>query len=318
MFLVQKNSLHRFPFFPSSPPKSPPASLARPFEDALAARLLSLLPLPDSSPSLALSWLARAVRLLALALSDAAALIPDATSSSSSDRDAVAAYLDSGVALLDACNAASAEVDRLLRRRLHLRFALHLLSSSDEGRNPEKMRRARDSLAEWRSSSPRPTGDLARSLAPAHPPRGKLSAVRRAIYAVEAVSFLLSGALASALGGGDVAALVPADLPWANEYRKVAAAVSHKLARDCRPAELEAVESAVKKMTDVMDGIQSNGDGGNSESLRKAVEATEKATGELTEALDALSGAVNEVFRSALALRNTALHGFRAGPAGCK
>lgn len=316
MFLVQKNSLHRFPFLPSSPPKSPPASLARPFEDALAARLLSLLPLPDSSPSLALSWLARAVRLLALTLSDAAALLPDATSSS--DRDAVAAYLDSGVALLDACNAASAEVDRLLRRRLHLRFALHLLSSSDEGRNPEKLSRARGSLAEWRSSSPRPTGDLARSLAPAQPSRGKLSAVRRAIYAVEAVSFLLSGVLASALGGGDVAALVPADLPWANEYRKVAAAVSHKLAGDRAPAELKAVESAVKKMTDVMDGIRSNGGGDDAESLRKAVEATEKATGELTESLDALSGAVNELFRSALALRNTALHGFRAGPAGCK
>ncbi|URD72998.1 hypothetical protein MUK42_36327 [Musa troglodytarum] len=316
MFLVQKNSPHRFPFLPSSPPKSPPASLARPFEDALAARLLSLLPLPDSSPSLALSWLARAVRLLALTLSDAAALLPDATSSS--DRHAVAAYLDSGVALLDACNAASAEADRLLRRRLHLCFALHLLSSSDEGRNPEKLRRARDSLAEWRSSSPRPTGGLARSLAPAQPPRGKLSAVRRAIYAVEAVSFLLSGALASALGGGDVPALVPADLPWANEYRKVAAAVSHKLAGDCSPAELEAVESAVKKMTDVMDGIQSNGDGDNGESFRKAVGAAEKATGELTEALDAVSGAVNELFRSALALRNTALHGFRAGPPGCK
>ena len=43
---------------------------------------------------------------------------------------AVAAHLDAGVALLDACDAIAVRLDRLHRRRLLARLALHLLSSS--------------------------------------------------------------------------------------------------------------------------------------------------------------------------------------------
>ncbi|WOL13383.1 protein BPS1, chloroplastic-like [Canna indica] len=319
MLFVHKDS-HRFPFFPSSSPKSPPASLARRFEDALTARLAELLPLLESSPSLAFSWLASAVHLLALTLSDAADLL---SGISASDRDTVAAYLDSGVALLDACNAASAEVDRILRRRLHLRFSLHLLSSSDDGRDTEKLKRALDSVAEWRASPCRAIKssavDLVRSLSPAALPRGKISAACRTIYAVKAVSFLVTGAVVAVLGGGGLAVpSVPRDLPWAEEYQKVATAVSRKRAGDGLVPEHKAAEAAVKFLTDVVDEIQANGDGQKAVSLWKAVDITEKATDKLTEGLDALSSAVNEVFHSALRLRCTALQGFRVGSQRCK
>lgn len=321
MFLVQMISPHGFSFLPSSPPKTQPASLAHPFEAAFVARLASLLPLPESSGSVALSWLAQAVRLLAVIFSDAAVLLTGALSSS--DRDALAAYLDSGVALLDACNAASAEIDRLLRRRLHLRFALHLLASSNGGRNPEKLRRARDSVAEWWGSPRRDikpfTGDLVRPLAPVVPPHGKLSYVRRTTYAVEAASGLIAGAVVAVLGRGRLAVdRVPADFTWADEYHKVAAAVAHKLPCDVSVAEMEAVKAAVRKLAEIMDVIGPNGDEEKAERLQEAARETEKAANELTEGLDAFTNAVNELFHSALDLRNTALDGFRIGPLICK
>ncbi|KAG6520682.1 UPF0496 protein 4-like [Zingiber officinale] len=312
LFVHKDASAYRFPFFASSPPKSPPASLARSFEDALAARLADL-----HLDTASLSWLTRAVRVLALTLDDAAALLADAPVSSS-DRDALAGHLDSGVALLDACNAASAEIDRLLRRRLHLRFALHILASSDGGRDAERLRKARDSLEEWtvgprRAIKPSAV-DLVKSLAPANPPKGKLSVARRAIYAVAAVSSLIVGALVAALGGSEhlAAVRVPSDLPWAKEYHDLAAAISHKLVGDWFAAELDAAQAAVQKLTDV---ISTNGED-MTETLRKSIEDTKKATGALTEGLDELSHAVSGLFHSALGLRNAALLGFRVG--SCK
>ncbi|KAG6498340.1 UPF0496 protein 4-like [Zingiber officinale] len=311
MLFVHKDASarRRFPFFASSPPKSPPGSLARPFEDTVAARLADLL--RDAS---SLSWLARAVRVLALILDDAAALLAD-SSASSSDLATLACYLDSGVVLLDICNAASAEIDRLLRRRLHLRFAIHAIATSDGGRDAERLRKARDSLAEWtacarRSIKPSIVG-LVRSLAPANPPRGKISIARRVIYAVEAVSSLIAGILVAVLGGSEqlTPASVPSDLPWAKEYNDLAAAISCELVGDRFAAELDAAEAAVKTLTDV---ISTDGDGENTETtLRKYVESTEKATGGLTEALDELSNAVNGLFRSALGLRNVTSQAFR-------
>ncbi|RRT41667.1 hypothetical protein B296_00044822 [Ensete ventricosum] len=175
--------------------------------------------------------------------------------------------------------------------------------------------RARDSVAEWLGFPRRDiepfAGDLVRPLAPAVPPRGKLSSVRRATYAVEAVSGLIAVAVVAVLGCGRLAVdRVPADFTWADEYHKVAAAVSHKLPGYVSIAEMEAVKAAVRKLTEIMDVIGPNGDKAE-QRLHEAAKETEKATHELTEALDALSNAVNELFHSALVLRNTASDGFR-------
>jgi hypothetical protein len=82
------------------------------FDAALSARLRGLLPLPASP----LAALARLADVLALALGDAVPAL-------SGDAAAVAAHLDAGVALLDACNAITARLERPHRRHLLTRHA---------------------------------------------------------------------------------------------------------------------------------------------------------------------------------------------------
>ncbi|XP_008803766.1 protein BPS1, chloroplastic-like [Phoenix dactylifera] len=317
MFLTEKAAtrltLLLFPSKNSLP--SPFPSL--PFDQALIARLHSLLPIPNFSSSIPLSWLCRAVDFLALTLSDAAALISD-PSLSGSDRAALAAHLDSGIALLDACNAVAAHIDRLLRRRLLLRFALHLLSS------PDSLRRARDVIAEWDRDRRPPraihdsAGMLVRSLAPGDPPRGKISAVHRAIYAVEAVSSLVAGAVIAVLGGGEKEDLsgisVSGDFPWAEAFNKVAEAVSSELGEGL-PGEVEAAEASVRRLAAVIDGEDT---GDKTETLRSAVKDAEKAAEEMKDGLDRLSNAVNGLFCAALRTRDAALQSFRIGLQNCR
>ena len=130
MFLTQKCSSLLPPNHHHSDAAPPKASRQRKqqqlltakaacFDAALAARLRGLLPGPAPS-----SPLAQLADLLALTLAEAA--LPLA---GEGDAAAVAAHLDAGVALLDACNAITARLERLRRRRLLARFALYLLSS---------------------------------------------------------------------------------------------------------------------------------------------------------------------------------------------
>lgn len=317
MFLSEKAAAPLTLRFFSSKNSHPSSFPSLPFDQALIAGLHSLLPIPNSSSSIPLPWLCRAVDFLALILSDAAALISD-PSLSGSDRAALAAYIDSGIALLDACNAVTAYTDRLLRRNLLLRFALHLLSS------PDSLRRARDAIAEWdRDRPPRraihDTADmLVRSLAPGDLPRGNLSAVRRAIYAVEAASSLVAAAVIAVLGGGekgDFAGIsVSSEFPWAEAFNKVAEAVSSRLGEGVA-GEVDAVEASVRQLAAVIDGE----DGGEkTETLRSAVKDAVKAAEEMKDGLDRLSNAVNGLFRAALRTRNTVLQSCRIALQKCK
>ncbi|KAJ8461594.1 hypothetical protein OPV22_034520 [Ensete ventricosum] len=215
--LAQRGDVSRtedsFSFVPSSPPKPQPASLVHPFESALVARLASLFPLPESSGSVALFWLAQAVRLLAVTFSDAVLFLTSASWLSTSLPPPTAAGTPRN------CGG-----------------------------------RGTPWPSGWASpaaiSSPSPATSSAPSPRP-FPPRGKLSSVRRATYAVEAVSGLIAGAVVAVLGCGRLAVdRVPADFTWADEYHKVAAAVSHKLPGDVSIAEMEAVKAAVRKLTD--------------------------------------------------------------------
>uniref|UniRef100_K3ZEZ6 Uncharacterized protein n=1 Tax=Setaria italica TaxID=4555 RepID=K3ZEZ6_SETIT len=167
------------------------------FDAALAARLRALLPLPGpASSSSPLAALARLADLLALTLAEAAQAL-----AGEGDAAAVAAHLDAGVALLDACNAITARLERLRRRRLLARFALHLVASSSTGR-------ARVALADRddRSSAspPPPLPSL-----PFDQPRGRLSAAARVLVAVNAVSSLAAAAAAAVLGGDALATVFP-------------------------------------------------------------------------------------------------------------
>ncbi|KAL6844375.1 hypothetical protein ACP4OV_026048 [Aristida adscensionis] len=277
------------------------AAAAR-FEAALAARLRGLLPLPASP----LAALARVADLLAVALGEAVAALAGA-----GDAAAVAAHLDAGVALLDACNAITARLDRLRRRRLLARFALHLLSSS-----PPPLARARGALADRddrAAASPLPPLP---SL-PFDQPRGRLSAAARVLVAVNAVSSLAAAAAAAVLAGGALRATFPlvfGDLPWAQPFNDVSGQLS---AVATSAGEVDAVDDAVDKLSSVLDA----GEGATDEAaLRAAAQEVEKRTEELTARLDSLSDAVDGVFRAALGLRNAELGSFMVGPPGktCK
>lgn len=293
---------------------SPSPSSSRHFEETLALRLRSLLPIPGHSLQVPLPWVARAVHLLALTLASAAALVSD-HSLRGPDPDDLVAHLDAGVILLDACNAASAEVARLERWLLPLRFVLRLLSD-EESLTKERIRRAQKAIVEWESTPSckieRSAGKTVRIMAPDEPPRGKASVVRRATYAVEAVSRLVTAATMGAIGKGEAALphdiRVSSDWPWAEAYNEVAAKVSARIGT-APPSELEAVEASVRKLKAVICGEE---DGDRMEMLGMAVAALERATEEMTDGLDRLTGSVNEAFDAAMGTRNAALSRLRS------
>jgi hypothetical protein len=291
---------------------APPPAASR-FDAALAARLGSLLPLPASP----LAALARLADLLAATLGDA---VPALSAAGQGDAAAaVAAHLDTGVALLDACNAIAARVDRLRRRRLLSRLALHLLSSSSPP-SPSSVQRARAALADrdgGRSSSPPLPLP---SLPFVDPPRGagrQLTAAARVLLAVNAVSSLAAAAAATILGGGgkfssaSFPLVVSGDLPWAEAYNAVSSQLATLTA--AKTNEVDAVDEAVGKLASLLD---KGTEGGQEEpAVRAAAQEVEKRTEELAARLDRLSDAVNGVFRAALCLRNAELGSFAVGPA---
>lgn len=115
--------------------------ITRAFDDALLRRLKTLSP-----PSITLSWLSTAVDFLAVAHSEARSLISDLEATALEYDDALATYLDDSVKLLHICNAVSAEIERLRRRRTILAFAAQLLADG-------KARRAREVLTECDAAS---------------------------------------------------------------------------------------------------------------------------------------------------------------------
>ncbi|XP_020593679.1 UPF0496 protein 4-like [Phalaenopsis equestris] len=320
MFLTEKNASPFSLFFSSSPKKSPARGIMKPFEETLITRLSSLLPIPDSSPSVPLSWLSRAVDLLTLTLADVAVVISD-PSLSTTDRAALSSHLDSSVALLDACNAISATIDRILHGRLLVRLSLHLISSSPS-LSPDRLRRARSAIAEWEAADASPAKpsdsmNLCR-LRPKDPNRGRLTTVRRAIYAVEAISDLVARTALAFLGyKGDflLGIRVSTDFAWAAAYNEVVEKISPKLSRGEIAGEIEKMKRSVRKLAINVD----KHDVGEkvTEVLRDAVRGGEEAVEELTEGMDRMANAVNALFRAALETREAALECFRVRSGRC-
>ncbi|EES13084.1 UPF0496 protein 4 [Sorghum bicolor] len=309
MFLADKYSsllpsLHQHHSKPSRRRSQQLKGEADRFGAALAARLRGLLPLPASQ----LAALARVADLLALTLADAGDALAGAGEGDASAA-AVAAHLDAGVALLDACNAIAVRLDRLRRRRLLARLALHLLSSTSS--SPSGRARARAALADrgdHPAASPSPLAPLP-SL-PFEQPRGRLSAAARVLAAVDAVSSLAAAAAAAILVGGP--ASFPrvsggGDLPWAEPFN----AVSGQLAALEGAGEVGAVDEAVRSLASALDAGTDN-----EAAVRPAAQELERRTEELAPRLDRLSDAVGGVFRAALGLRNAELGCFMVGPAG--
>lgn len=320
MFLTDKYHallpLHSAPA-PRGPRKAAVPAVTSRFDAALAARLASLLPLPASP----LAALARLADLLAVTLADAVPALA-AGPADGKDAVAVAAHLDAGVALLDACNAIAARVDRLRRRRLLSRLAFHLVSSSPP--SPSSLSRARAALADRGApaAASSPALPALPSIPFVDPPRGgrghQLTAAARVVLAVNAVSSLAATAAGTILGGGTLNSTFPqvsGDLPWAESFNAVSSQLS-VLAKSATSNEIDAVDESVGKLAAVLD-TGSEGAAPDEAALRAATQEVEKRTEELASRLERVSDAVNGVFRAALRLRNAELGSFMAaGPAG--
>ncbi|PKU73722.1 UPF0496 protein 4-like [Dendrobium catenatum] len=281
-----------------------------PFEDRLSRRLKSLLPIPESSTSIPLSWLSNAVDLLTQTLADAAAVFSD--QSLSSDQYSIAVHLNSTIRLLDACNSVSAATDTVLSRRLLLLLALRHLSFLGD----KNVSRAKDLLSEWEAYVPlRSSHHL---VIPDPPPRGSISATRRAIYAVEAVSYLVIAPLSAVFGGHEdirlgKLAVVPGEFMWSSAFNEVGAAVWGRIGEGF-PGEVVAVEVSVGRLREAIDEVS---DGDDGERMRNAVVVVEREDEKLTAGLHCLSDAVKGLFESTLCARDAALQNFRVRSQKC-
>ncbi|KAK1320880.1 hypothetical protein QJS10_CPA03g02562 [Acorus calamus] len=307
------------PFFPIfSSKRSPPspkkiALLADAFERNLLRHIENLISAarggdPPPSTPIGISCLSNAVDVLSAIHADAGVLFSD--SSVSGTESTLASYLDESVKLLDFCNSVSAEIESLSRRRLLIRFAVHLLSSSSAA-GEEKLRRARDSISDWEKENYTPSAPV--ELLPA--PRDKISG-HGAIYAVGAVSAIVSGALSAALNGGSSEGCggvsVSGEFPWAGALHRLESAMSGEKERSI--GEVVHVDIAVRALADVLD----KGRETETEGLSNAVKEVERATDELSNGLERLTNAVNGLFRAVLGSRNLALQKFRLCPRKCK
>lgn len=320
MYLLRLPGLPSAAPVPSSPPSKSLSLLFRTFEDSVAALLGSLLaPAPAEA---SFSFLARAVGVLSSVHALVDALLSD-PSLSGSEEPALAAYVDSSINLLDVCNAISKEVERRNRGRLLLLFAAHLLSSGVPS-PPGKVSKAREAIAEWEVAASSDHGvsasalGLIRDLAGRDaPPRGRATALGRAVYAVDAISALIAGAVATALGGGvDLAAgtKVSDDFAWGKAFNELRAALSGEI-RGSRPEEARHVEESARSLAEILDAPDKEN---KAALLLNSVRELEDATEKLTEGLDRLGSAINGLFRRVLGTRNTALQGFRLRPNKCK
>lgn len=301
--------------------------LARSFDDALVRRLKTLNP-----PSVTLSWLSLAVDLLTAIHAEVRSLISNLKPSASDV--SLAGFLDDSVKLLDVSNSISSEIERLRQRRLLINFVVHLLDFSGEGPAPEKLRKARDSVANWwnpyqglrRRRSEADVDvlihDLARGLR--NPPRGKISSVeglvRHELYAIGAMTVFFAGAVVSALYGlPDVATIqIPAEFSWSESFAELQRTVSGKM-KQSKIGELNGVERGVRTVCDALDGAA----GGDQEKdkkerLKDVVKDLATAAKAFSEGLDGLDNGVNGMFHTVLGARSVMLDGYRAGESGRK
>lgn len=297
------------------------------FDDALIRRLKALNP-----PSLTLSWLSLAVDFLSTIHAEVRSLISNLKPSASDD--SLACFLDDSVKLLDVCNSISSEIERLRQRRLLINFVIHLLDFSGEGPAPEKLKKARDSLADWANC---PRGftkrrfendvkvlihDLARGLGNA--PRGKISSVerlvRRTVYTVGAMTVFFAGVVVFSLYGlPDLVAIqIPAEFAWADSFAELQTTISEKI-KGSKIGELNGVETRIRTVCDAVDDVaRGDPEKDKKERLKDAVKELATAAKTFSEGLDGLHNGVNGMFHTVLGARNDMLDSYRVGGNGGK
>lgn len=135
----------------------------------------------------------------------------------------------------------------------------------------------------------------------------------RALYAVEAVSELVTELVAAALGESfDLENIrVSNDFCWADAFKEVLAAAM-RITKSGRVAEIEDVDASLTELEKMMEYLDME------ERLRTTLMKAETAVGNLMEGLDGLRNEMNSLFRIAMNERNKVLNGFRLSLAECK
>ncbi|CAA6655772.1 unnamed protein product [Spirodela intermedia] len=289
------------------------------FEWSLVVRFKSLVPAGcEARPGTSLAYLSRAVGVLSSIHVFAGAFIDD-PAVCGFEEAALAAYINGSVKILEVCNAASAEVERLRRTRLHLLLAIRVLSTGKP--TPDKIRKARESIREWDERSPRACTSIDLLVREPEdtdaPPWGRMTAVKRTICAVEAASALVGGALVAFVGGKPggltVGLKFAREFPWADSFNEACGSLSGETFRS-PPREVEAATASARGLAEIIDNLPGN-DGEKTEGWRTAMKDLENAAAELTVGLDRLGNAVNALFNVTLNTRNNALLIYRAGGA---
>lgn len=338
MFLIEKKSTFpSFSPFRTAGKRSPPIDfdlISRSFDESILRRLKPLAIPTSSPPSITLSWLSRAVEFLSSTHGEAQALISKITSGSSND-GSESVYLDYSVKLLDICNAISSDLEKLRNRRMLMSFVIRLLQVSAESEilAPEKLKKASDSIIEWKINTRdvhKRRGfenrdpevlirDLAAAIAKIAPPRGKVTsvgkAVLRTIYAVGLVTIFVVGVAVSALNGLPeiVSARVPAEFLWADSVN----VLQSMIFGGKRKVVLRELDDVTTRANVVRDLIVAVDSGENIEAkklpLSNAVKELETSTRVFSEGVDRLSDGVNYMFRDVMSTRNAVLQNFRVG-----
>ncbi|GLT34565.1 hypothetical protein SLA2020_090730 [Shorea laevis] len=122
MFLTENARFPSFLLF-NSHSKDVPNNfdgLSQSFDESLLRGIKALTP-----PSVSLSWLSQAVDFLCFAHAQADTLISNLKVSPSDE--SFSCYLDDCLRVLDVCNSALAQIERLKHRRLRINFLIQLL-----------------------------------------------------------------------------------------------------------------------------------------------------------------------------------------------
>ncbi|XP_020219845.1 protein BPS1, chloroplastic [Cajanus cajan] len=296
------------------------------FEATLEERLKKLIP-KSKDEILSLSWMTLAMQVLCESHNDIKTLITELELPVCDwDEKWIDVYFDISVKLLDICNAFSSELSRLNQGHLLLQCALHNLGSSSS----EQYVRACSSLDGWKqhigSGNPRieKCGSILDNLLGSLDlPKVKKSAkgkvLMQAMYGVKVQTVFVCSVVATAFSGSmkNLSVLDVADIySWASTFKGLQNLVNEEIRVRFSSGgftllnELEAVNSSVKELSPIIQGVVDNIE---TESLVKIVGELGRATEKLSHGLDLLTKEVDSFFQVVLTGRDALLSNLRPG-----
>ncbi|KAK7295125.1 hypothetical protein RJT34_18029 [Clitoria ternatea] len=299
------------------------------FEATLEERLKKLVP-ESKDEILSFSWMTLAMQALCESHSDIKTLITELELPVHDwDEKWIDVYLDISVKLLDICIAFCSELSRLNQGHLLLQCALHNLESSSS----DQFVRACSSLDGWNqhigSKNPRIEkcscilDNLVGSLdLPKVKKSAKGKVLMQAIYGVKVLTVFVCSVFGAAFSGStkNLSDLDVADIySWAPSFKSLRDLVNEEIrvrfssGRFTVLKELEAVDSSVKELYPIIQGVVDNVETGI---LLKIVGELRRATEQLSQGLDLLTKEVDSFFHVVLTGRDALLSNLRSGAAG--